>query len=142
MAYQIKRTRKIAEDLELCNENGEVEVTLHINLDCDAIAPLFRKKQLALIDAQKNLKNIQKMGVQADLNIAYEIYGRAVVDMFETTLGVENTKRVVDFFNGNYIEMCTQVVPFISEIIIPSIQKSISDKHKQMKNLHKSKKRW
>ena len=42
---------------------------------------------------------------------------------------------------NNYIEMCTQVVPFISEIIIPSIENSIFEKKKQMKNMHK-KKRW
>ncbi len=141
MAYQVKRTRKVIEDLELCNENEEVEVTLHINLDCDAVAPLFRKKQVALIDAEKNLKNIQKMGNQADFNTAYEIYGRALTDIFEVSLGVENTKIVLDFFHKNYIEMCTQIVPFIAEIIVPAIQAAIADKQKQMKNLHKHKRR-
>ena len=141
MAYQVKRTRKIVEDLEFCNENGEVEVTLHINLDCDAVAPLFRKKQVALIDAEKNLKAIQRMGNQADFNRAYEIYGRALIDIFECTLGEDNTRRVVDFFNENYIEMCTQIIPFIAEAIIPSIQLTIQEKQNQMKKLHAHKRK-
>ena len=141
MAYQVKRTRKIIEDLELCNEKGEVEVTLHINLDCDAVAPLFRKKQVALIDAEKNLKAIQRMGNQADFNRAYEIYGRALVDIFEVTLGAENTMIVLGFFDENYIEMCTQLVPFISKVVIPVIQAAISDKQNQMKKLHAHKRK-
>lgn len=141
MAYQIKKTRKINEELELLNDNGEVEKTLLINLDVDAIAPMFRKKQVALINAQKELKNIQKMGVQADFDAAYELYGRAVVDIFELTLGVQNTAEILEYFENNYIEMCTQVVPFISEVVVPSIEISINEKKKQMKNLHK-KKRW
>jgi hypothetical protein len=141
MAYQIKKSRKILEELELCNDNGDVEKTLTINLDVDSIAPVFRKKQVALINAQKELKNIQKMGNQADFDAAYEIYGRALVDIFELTLGADNTAEILDFFENNYIEMCTQVVPFISEIIIPSIENSIFEKKKQMKNMHK-KKRW
>lgn len=141
MAYQVKRARKIVEDLELCNERGEVEVTLHINLDCDAVAPLFRKKQTALIDAEKNLKAIQKMGNQADFNRAYEIYGRAVIDIFEITLGTENTRIALDFFDENYIEMCTQLIPFVAEVVIPVIQAAITDKHKQLKTLHSHKKR-
>ena len=141
MAYQIKKTRKINEELELLNDNGEVEKTLLINLDVDAIAPMFRKKQVALINAQKELKNIQKMGVQADFDAAYELYGRAVADIFELTLGVQNTAEILEYFENNYIEMCTQVVPFISEVVVPSIEISINEKKKQMKNLHK-KKRW
>ena len=141
MAYQLKRTRKIVEDLELCNENGEVEATLHINLDCDALAPLFRKKQVALIDAEKNLKVIQKIGRQDDFDRAYEIYGRALVDIFETSLGVENTRVVIDFYRGNYTEMCVQVIPFITEVVMPSMQASISDKKNQLRALHKHKRR-
>ena len=141
MAYQLKRTRKIVEDLELCNENGEVEATLHINLDCDALAPLFRKKQVALIDAEKNLKAIQKIGRQDDFDRAYEIYGRALVDIFETSLGVENTRVVIDFYRGNYTEMCVQVIPFITEVVMPSMQASISDKKNQLRALHKHKRR-
>lgn len=141
MAYQIKKSRKIFEELELCNDNGDVEKTLTINLDVDSIAPVFRKKQVALINAQKELKNIQKMGNQADFDAAYELYGRALVDIFELTLGADNAAEILDFFENNYIEMCTQVVPFISEIIIPSIENSIFEKKKQMKNMHK-KKRW
>lgn len=141
MAYQIKKSRKIFEELELCNDNGDVEKALAINLDVDSIAPVFRKKQVALINAQKELKNIQKMGNQADFDAAYEIYGRALVDIFELTLGADNTAEILDFFENNYIEMCTQIVPFISEIIIPSIENSIFEKKKQMKNMHK-KKRW
>lgn len=141
MAYQIKKTRKINEELELLNDNGEVEKTLLICLDVDAIAPMFRKKQVALINAQKELKNIQKMGVQADFDAAYELYGRAVADIFELTLGVQNTAEILEYFENNYIEMCTQVVPFISEVVVPSIEISINEKKKQMKNLHK-KKRW
>lgn len=43
MAYQIKKTNRITEDVEFLGENGEVELTVKLDIDVERIARRFPK---------------------------------------------------------------------------------------------------
>ena len=43
MAYQIKKTNRITEDVEFLGENGEVELTVKLDIDVERIAGDFRR---------------------------------------------------------------------------------------------------
>lgn len=104
MAYKITRTQKITETLELSDKNGNVIDSIDIDIDADAVCTAFRKKQTEVIDAERRLKEIRKNGVETDLECAYEAYGNAVIAIFELIFGEDGTKRLLDFFEDNYIE--------------------------------------
>ncbi len=138
MAYQVTRSKRITETLELTDANGIVVNSINVNLDADAVCTAFRKKQIAIIDAERRLKDVQRKGSQADLDAAYEAYGDAMLNIFELIFGDEGTKKILEFYENNYVEMGLQIVPFIREIVIPKLDDALKSHKRQMKNLYKS----
>lgn len=137
MAYKITRTQKITETLELSDKNGNVIDSIDIDIDADAVCTAFRKKQTEVIDAERRLKEIRKNGVETDLECAYEAYGNAVIAIFELIFGEDCTKKLLEFFEDNYIEMGIQVVPFINAVIVPKINETLRNRKAQIRALHK-----
>lgn len=137
MAYQVTRSKRITETLELTDEKGNVVESIDVNLDADAVCTAFRKKQTEVIDAERRLKEIRKNGVETDLECAYEAYGNAVIAIFELIFGEDGTKRLLEFFEDNYIEMGIQVVPFINAVIVPKINETLRNRKAQIRALHK-----
>lgn len=138
MAYQVTRSKRITETLELTDANGIVVNSINVNLDADAVCTAFRKKQIAIIDAERRLKDVQRKGSQADLDAAYEAYGDAMLNIFELIFGDEGTKKILKFYENNYVEMGLQIVPFIREVVIPKLDDALKSHKRQMKNLYKS----
>ena len=137
MAYKITRTQKITETRELSDKNGNVIDSIDIDIDADAVCTAFRKKQTEVIDAERRLKEIRKNGVETDLECAYEAYGNAVIAIFELIFGEDGTKKLLEFFEDNYIEMGIQVVPFINAVIVPKINETLRNRKAQIRALHK-----
>lgn len=137
MAYQVTRSKRITETLELTDEKGNVVESIDVNLDADAVCTAFRKKQTEVIDAERRLKETRKNGVETDLECAYEAYGNAVIAIFELIFGEDGTKKLLEFFEDNYIEMGIQVVPFINAVIVPKINETLRNRKAQIRALHK-----
>ena len=97
MAYRAKRSKRFTEEFELEDENGNVVKTLQVSLDADDMVAKLNRKYTALV----------------------ETLGRAVVDMLEAVFGAEDAKVIVDFYEGRYLEMCKEVLPFITQCVIP-----------------------
>lgn len=135
MAYQIKRTQKFVDKLELCGKNGEVEKTLEINIDVDAIAGDFRHILIAVQESEDALKKAQVDNNIESFDGAYTAYGNAVVSLFELTLGKANTAELLEFYENRYTEMSLQVVPYITTVIIPLISAAIKRKKQELKKL-------
>lgn len=126
MAYQIKKTGKIVEDLELLNDNNEVDKVIHVDIDIDHIAKDFRKAQTALITAQK--------AVSDGAENALETYGNAVIDVFNLIFGNDNTVDLLNYFDGKYTDMAIQIMPFVSDIITPAVEKAVKSKKELLAN--------
>lgn len=131
MAYQAKREKKCIEDLELINENGEVEKTIHVELDAGAVVQRLSIKYTALLRAQQEAAAISA-GIDSteDVQGAYMKLGQAVTDIMVAVFGEEDAGYIVDFYSSNYVEMVKQVVPFISDVVIPKVRK-IAQENKQ-----------
>lgn len=131
MAYQAKREKKCIEDLELVNENGEVERTIHVELDAGAVVQKLSSKYIALLRAQQEAAGISEgIDTAEDVQGAYMKLGQAVTDIMAAMFGEEDAGYIVDFYSGNYVEMVKQVVPFISDVVIPKVRK-IAQENKQ-----------
>lgn len=129
MAYQIKKSNRITEDVEFLGENGEVELTVKLDIDIEKIAGDFRKAQIAVMNAEKAAKEKQT-------DELLEAYGKAIVEFIQLIFGDENTKKLIDYFNGRYIDMLCQISPFICDIVIPCLEKSVQQKKELIANNH------
>lgn len=128
MAYQAKRKNIYTEDFELTEEDGTVVHTLHIAIDPDSMAKKLSVKQIDLVNAMNGIKD---MNVTEEPEQALEKLGMVVTDIIEAVFGSEGAAVIIEFYQGRYIEMCQEVVPFITGIVIPKVRKMAQGNKKQ-----------
>lgn len=124
MAYKVKRKKIYEEEFQLAEEDGTVVHTLHVSLDADSMVKKLSEKQIELIHALNSVKE-----AKADAE-GMEILGNAVIAMMEAVFGVDDAKVILDFYNNRYIELCNEVVPFITDVVIPEVRKIASQNKK------------
>lgn len=119
MAYQAKRRQRFEEDFELVNESGEVEHALHVSLDADDMITKITRKYTDMIKVLSETTEAKRRADNPE-SIADSIdkLGGAVVTLFQAVFGEEDTKKIVDFYDNRYIEMCKEVTPFITNVVI------------------------
>lgn len=118
MAYQAKRNKVFKEEFQLVDENGKIVKTIFVELDPSAVAQNLSRKY---IDLQKALATVNK--AKQNKERMYETAGNAMKDILETVFGEEETKTIIEFYEERYIEMCKEVLPFVSEIVVPQVRK-------------------
>ncbi|MBP1542852.1 MAG: hypothetical protein J6A16_02050 [Oscillospiraceae bacterium] len=134
MAYRIRRSLKITETLELCGDDGEVEKTLPVTVDIDAIAGELRSHLVALTDAEREMRAASAAG---DASQTYQQFGKAVTEVFELCFGKAVTEEIIGFFEGAFVEASLALVPFIYDVILPAANKVIAQRRAALKSLYK-----
>lgn len=133
MAYQAKRSKKVIEDFELVDENGKVAERFHVELDASSMIEKLRKKHLALVKAYQDLEKVQAGISEPEvLQNAYTILGTATADMIESVFGAEDTRKILEFYEENYVEMSKEVMPFISGVVIPKVEAIAKQNKKEL----------
>lgn len=127
MAYQAKRTRVFKEEFQLIDEEGKIVKTLFVELDPSIMAQNLSRKY---VDLQRVLVAVEK--AEANKENMYETVGKAMREIMETVFGVEGAKTIVEFYSERYIEMCREVLPFVSEIVIPQVRKLAKENRKNI----------
>ncbi len=127
MAYQIKRQKRIQEELELLNSDGTVAYTIVTDLTVDNIAKDFRACQIEIVHAQQRIKDTDNI-VEAT-----EQLGNAIIKFFNLIFGEVQTEILLKFYENNYTEMATEVLGFINSVIAPEIKKAVDERKKQIK---------
>lgn len=117
MAYQAKRKKQYKEEFQLVEEDGTVVQTLQVSLDADSMVRKLSEKHAALVRALQDVKKVQES------EKGLEVLGNVVTDMFEAVFGAEDTKTILKFYDNRYVEMCQEVVPFITTVVIPEVRK-------------------
>ena len=117
MAYQAKRKKQYGEEFQLVEEDGTVVQTLQVSLDADSMVRKLSEKHVALVRALQDVQKVQES------EKGLEVLGNAVTDMFEAVFGAEDTKTILEFYDNRYVEMCQEVVPFITTVVIPEVRK-------------------
>ena len=137
MAYQAKRRKIYEEDFQLVDEHGSIVHTLKVSLDADSMVGKLSEKHVALVNA---LKNIQSVKGEISDN-ALSILGVTVVDILEAVFGKEDAKTIVDFYDNRYVEMCQEVMPFVTGTVIPEVRKISQENKKQVLSQYNRKQR-
>lgn len=120
MAYQAKRRKKYEEEFQLVDEDGNIVKTIPVSLDADDMIAKINRKYVALTRILSETTNMKKEAEEKKVTEdCLEKLGKAVVEMLEAVFGENDTETIVNFYEGRYIEMCQEVVPFISSCVIP-----------------------
>ena len=133
MAYQAKKSKKYVEDFELVDAEGNIKHTLHISLDADDMTVKINRKYVALTRAlSETTEAKRKVETAEDLQGVFETLGNAMVDLLQAVFGEENAKILLDFYEDSYIEMSREVLPFISNVVIPRMIEIRKDNQKAL----------
>ena len=120
MAYQARRKRLYQEDFELVDEYGVVVKKIQVALDPDQVATELSRKHLAFIRASEKLS---KTDPDKEPVKALEIITGTTIDILQVVFGEEDTQFIVGFYNGIYLEIAQEVLPFVFQIVIPKVRK-------------------
>ena len=107
--YRIKKTSILTDTLEFSDGDGKLTVEFSLTLSPEIIKK-YRELQLTLSKIEND--------PQKDL----EEYGRAIVAMFALVFGAENTSKILEYYQDNYVQMEHDVVPYLRDVAIPKIQ--------------------
>lgn len=127
MAYQVQRSAKIEEELELLTEDGDVAEVIYVRLDAGAIAKQVSEKYADLLKLQSGLSTLR---AGEDKRKALEELGNGVVLLFETIFGEENTRKILLHYRHDYVDMCRSLMPFITDTIIPKVRREAQKSRK------------
>lgn len=126
MAYQIKKDNEVVEELEFLDNNNEVVKKINVKINIDKIASEYRQRKLEITEAQQKINKGEEDAV--------ELFGVAIINMFKTVFGEENTVAILEYFEGKYTDMLTNCIPFIEQVIQPAIEKVVKDKKQILAN--------
>lgn len=142
MAYQAKRSKKVIEEFELVDESGRIIEHFDVDLDAGAVVEKLRRKHIALLRAQADVAQINTaVSEKKELHTAYEKFGYAVSDIIEAVFGTESTKKIIKFYEDNYAEMTKEVLPFITQVVIPRVEAVAKENKKQILSAYNRKTR-
>lgn len=128
MAYQARRHKRFQESFELVDEQGNVVETLQVSIDADDMIGKISRKYTALtktLDSTTDMKRKAEDGKA--MQACLETLGQAVVDLLEAVFGADDTKVIVKFYESRYIEMAQEVIPFITQCVIPRLSEMRAD---------------
>ncbi len=135
MAYQAKRHKRFQEDFELADEQGNVVKTLHVSLDADDMVVKINRKYTALTKALAETTEVKRKAQNPEeIQACIETLGRTVVDLLEAVFGDADAKTIIEFYDGRYIEMSQEVLPFITQCVIPKLTEMRKDNKKAVLN--------
>jgi len=87
MAYKIRKSSHITEDIELIGENGEVQKVISVDINVDRIMSGYRQ-------AKVNLMKLEQAVKKKNTPEACENYGKAIMDLFNMIFGTDTTKEM------------------------------------------------
>ncbi len=146
MAYQLKKTKKVTEELELINDDGSLFTTICVELDRAGLVKKVNEKYVELLKAQSEVAALQAGGGQpldaGALKDAIELYSGIAWDLFGIIFGERDAKTILDFYDGDLMEVCQQIMPFVTQVLVPRIRKIAQEIRKQAMRSYKPKVGW
>lgn len=126
--YTMRRTPLFEDTVVLEGDSGE-KIELHVHLAItQQLLQNLRKTQVTMMQlhkAEPTEENLQKIGA-------------ALVDLLDAIFGRDNTLKMLEFFEDDFTDLSTQVVPYVMDQVIPAVTREV----KARKSAYKGGKRW
>ena len=124
--YQIQRTKPFEDTIELCDSGEALQIKYQVTITPD-FARNARALQVKIIDLQRRSKTEQE----------FESLGRAIVDLFELIFGVENTQKIVSFYEGDYANMLMDLFPYLQNTVFKELNRRTAARIKDLKKQYR-----
>lgn len=131
--YTIKKAAHIVDELRI--EDGDKSLVLNVNIYIDDIMEDFETRRAIIGKAQQNLTELKKSKTAdaEQLAAAADALNEAVSALFGMIFGEEQTRELLDFYDGRPLTMLADFLPYITQVILPEIKKaqeSLADKYR------------
>ncbi len=122
--YTLRQAPRHIDDICLCREDGAEEI-LHVDFRVteDSVKK-YRAAQVELLSLQKSPEPVEEK---------YTKIGGCINDIFCLLFGAENTKKLFDFYEGDYTTMLQELLPYISEEIVPKFRQAAETRKRAFK---------
>lgn len=117
MAYQINRKAHVVDEIHL-EDNGK-ELTVKVDLQVERILREYNAAWAKIGQAQVKIREVSGTEHMGEAEAAL---GEAIMALFALLFGEEQVQAIMDFYDGAYLEMLADFVPYISETIVPKVQ--------------------
>ena len=113
MAYRFNKTSPFEDDIDLLDESGNVVKTIHLSLDLETIMGRYTAA----------LGHLMQAGEAADPRnpASLSMYGGCVVEFLKVIFG-DDTDAILAHYEGRYMDLLEQVLPYIYRHIGQQIQ--------------------
>ncbi len=123
MAYTINRKAHVVDEIHL-EDNGK-ELTVKVDLQVERIMRDYNAAWAKIGQAQQKIKDLRT--TTDGMAEAEAALGEAIMTLFALLFGKEQVTAIMDFYDGAYLEMLADFVPYISEKIVPAVQRAQTD---------------
>lgn len=120
--YQINRKAHVVDEIQL--EDSGKTLTVKVDLQVERILRDYNAAWTAIGRAKQRIRELNGADGLEDAEAAL---GSAIMALFGLLFGEEQVTAIMDFYGGAYLEMLADFVPYISEKIVPAIQKAQTD---------------
>ena len=124
--YQIQRTKPFEDTIELCDSGEALQIKYQVTITPD-FARNARALQVKIIDLQRRSKTEQE----------FENLGHAIVDLFELIFGVENTQKIIAFYEGDYANMLIDLFPYLRNTVFEELNRRTAARIKNLKKQYR-----
>lgn len=119
MAYTINRKAHVIDEIKL-EDNGK-ELTVKVDLQVERILKDYNAAWTEIGKAQRRVQELRE-GDGEGMDDAMAATGAAIMALFRLLFGADQTRAIVDWYGGAYLEMLGDFVPYISETIVPKVK--------------------
>ena len=128
MAYTIKKAPHIQDEVTIQDEHGGTDLELHVDIYVDDILELIDPVRARLAAAQASVAELKRSGAGArELDKANLALKEATLELFRLIFGLEQTDSLIGYYGGRMISALADFLPYISEVILPEVQKAQKD---------------
>ena len=128
MAYKLNKAKRLIEEIEL--EDGQI---INVDINVGKISIDFNKHYNNIL----RLQNIKGEPTPQDL----EDLGVAIIELITLVVGADGSKRILEYYNDNYMDLLENILPFIVDVVSPAIKNYIKEKNTDAAGKYKSKQR-
>lgn len=128
MAYQIKRFSNKLEDLELLSADEKEKIVISVSFNINDLAQKLRPAYINIVNLQSKAKTVKN---EVEKIALMEELGKGIVELYKMIFGEENTKIMVDFFEKDIVDMLSQTLPYVKDVVFPYVQEYTKNKRKQ-----------
>lgn len=125
MAYKIESKRAYVETLRITGRRA-LPLFVHVNVSVDTLTA----KAKPAVDAMQRAGKKYTASKDNDVD-AFKEFTDSIDSVFKIVFGERKYARVLKYYNGEYIEMLSDLTPFIRDSVTPAIQKALSDERRK-----------